>query len=92
MTFYVLKPCQGKAAFEVLLKSNARIKFAECIPNLEENGYEVVDAGIMIVAKRNDIEISIYPSAKLLIKCVSKEKAKEEANAIYGLLGVSELL
>jgi len=92
LTFYVLKPCQGKAAFEVLLKSNAQIKFAECIPNLTENGYDVVDAGIMIVAKRNDIEISIYPSAKLLIKCESKEKAVAKANEIYGLLGVSEPL
>ena len=52
MTFYILKPCQGKAAFEVLLKSQAQIKIAECIPNLEENGYDVVDAGVMLVAKK----------------------------------------
>jgi hypothetical protein len=92
LTFYILKPCQGKAAFEVLLKSKAQIKISECILNLTENGYDVVDAGVMLVAKKNAIEISIYPSAKLLIKCESKDIAFAKANEIYGLLGVSELL
>lgn len=92
MTFYIMKPCQGKAAFEVLHKSKVHIDIAESISNLEENGYDVVDAGVMLVAKKNSIEISIYPSAKLLIKCESKEEAEQKANEIYRLLCVPEPL
>jgi ribonuclease HIII len=87
-----MKPCQGKAAFEVLLKSKAQIDINDGISTLRENGYEVVDAGVMLVAKKNEIEISIYPSAKLLIKCNSKDEAAQKANEIYRLLGVPEPL
>jgi hypothetical protein len=88
VTFYILKPCQGKAAFEVLLRSQTQIDFPHCVPTLQKNGYDVTDAGVMIVAKKGKVEISIFPSAKLLIKCQSKEDAAGIANEIYGLLGV----
>lgn len=92
MTFYIMKPCQGKAAFEVILTSKTQIDIADRISNLEENGYDVVNAGVMLVAKKNAIVISIYPSAKLLIKCQSKEEAAQKANEIYSLMGVPEPL
>jgi hypothetical protein len=92
MTFYILKPCQGKAAFEAVLHSQIQIDITNRVKNLEAHGYEVLDAGIMLVAKKDEFEISIYPSAKLLIKCDSKEKATQKANEIYDILDISQLL
>jgi hypothetical protein len=65
---------------------------AKSVPSLSENGYEVTDAGVMLVAKKGEVEISIYPSAKLLIKCRSKEDAEGYANEIFRVLGVSGTL
>jgi hypothetical protein len=92
LTFYLLKPCQGKAAYEVLLKSKAQIDLEESIHNLRQNGYDITNAKVMLVARKFDIEISIYPSAKLLIKCESKDNAFRIANEMYELLGISEPL
>lgn len=88
MTFYVLKPCKGKAAFEVLPRSRIQIDMAQSIPALQKKGYNVTDAGVMLVAKKDDVEISIYPGAKLLIKCPTEEDAAQIANEIYQDLGV----
>jgi hypothetical protein len=92
MTFYLLRPCQGKAAFEAVLKSQIQIDISKRVKVLRARGYDVLDAGIMLVAKKDEFEISIYPSAKLLIKCESKEKATQKANEIYEILDISELL
>jgi hypothetical protein len=92
MTFYLLRPCSGHAAYEALLKKQVQIDLSECVGSLEENGYDVTDAKIMLVAKKGDIEISIYPSAKLLVKCQSEEEAAIRANEIYEVLGIKILL
>jgi hypothetical protein len=83
-----MKPCQGKAAFEVLLRIHAQIDLVKGVAALKENGFDITDAGVMIIAKKGQVEISIYPSAKLLIKCDSMDDAEEIANDIYGVLGV----
>jgi hypothetical protein len=90
MSFYLLKPCQGKSAFEAIPKVQVQIKIDKYINALRANDYEVIDAGIMLIVIKGDCEISVYPSAKLLIKCSSKEKAVEGANELYDVLGVSE--
>ncbi|UCE74379.1 MAG: hypothetical protein JSV56_01385 [Methanomassiliicoccales archaeon] len=90
MSFYLLKPCEGKSAFEAIPKNQIQIEIDKCINALKANDYEVIDAGIMLIAIKGDCEISVYPSAKLLLKCSSKEKAVEMANELYDVLGVSE--
>jgi ArsR family metal-binding transcriptional regulator len=92
MTFYLLKPCQGKAAFEAILRAQVKIDLSERVDSLRIHGYNVMDAGVMIVAKKGDISVSIYPSAKLLIKCKSEEEAARKANEIYEILDISHLL
>ncbi len=74
------------------MRSQTNIDIANCVSLLRENGYEVTDAGVMLVAKKETIEISIYPSAKLLVKCQNEEDAKVIANEIYRVLGVSGTL
>ena len=92
MTFFLLKPCQGKAAFEAILHSQIKIDLTERVDSLRIHGYNVMDAGIMLVVKKDDVSISIYPSAKLLIKCESKEKAAQKANEIYEILDISHII
>jgi hypothetical protein len=86
LSFYLIKPCKGKAAFEAVPKSQANIDMKKGMDLLEGNGYEVLDAGVMLIAKRNDLEITIFPSGKLIIKTSSKEKALMESKNIFKTL------
>ena len=89
MSFYLLRPCKGKSAFEALPKAQIRIDINRSSHQLKAHGYEITDAGVMLIAKKGDVEISIYPSGKLLIKGLSKEQAFDKVNEIYHTIGVA---
>jgi hypothetical protein len=59
---------------------------------LRERGYDVLDARIMLFVEKDGIEVSIYPSARLLVKCPSRKEAERRANEIFEILGVKTLL
>ncbi|UCF08352.1 MAG: hypothetical protein JSW28_01285 [Thermoplasmata archaeon] len=88
MSYYLLRPCKGKAAFEAVPRFEVQIDINSAKVVMKANGYKVVDAGIMLVLAKGEAEVSLYPSGKLLIKAVSGKEASEEANKIYGLLGI----
>lgn len=88
MSYYLLRPCKGKAAFEAIPKINIVVDIKDSIDKLIMKGYDVLDAGVMLVAKKEDLEVTIFPSGKLLVKTSSREKALEETNVIYDTLGL----
>ncbi len=88
MSFYLLRPCEGKSAFEALPKVQVRIDISKSSQELKAHGYEITDAGVMLIAKKGDVEISIYPSGKLLVKGLPKEQAFDKVNEIYHTIGV----
>ncbi len=92
MSFYLLKPCRGKAAFEAVPKERVQPDMEKCINDLNTHGYKVTDAGVMLVAVKKKLQVSIYPSGKLLIQTKSKEDAMDIANEIYAILGIAEII
>ena len=90
MSFYLLKPCRGKAAFEAVPKERVRLDMEKGKTDLEAHGYVVTDAGVMLVAVKGKLHASIYPSGKLLIHTSSRESALDMANELYAILGIAE--
>ena len=89
MSGYLLRPCKSSAAFEAIpnLSSRGKQKFeldlTECRNILETSGYEeVCDAKVLLIMKK-EIEVTIYPSGKLIIKTDSKTEAEMVMNEVY---------
>lgn len=90
MSFYLLKPCRGKAAFEAVPEYGIQLDLVRGKSDLEAHGYDVTDAGVMLVCTKENLQVSIYPSGKLLIQTKSRENALKAANGIYAILGMGE--
>lgn len=90
MSFYLIKPCRGKAAFEAIPKVEVQIDLKKGLADLRGYGYEVTDAGVMLVAVKGELQVSIYPSGKLLIQTTSREEASEVANGIFDIFGMGK--
>jgi len=86
MSGHLLRPCKSTAAFEALPqqgKYHAQLDLANCQKVLAELGYqEIADAKVMIVMKK-EIEVTIYPSAKLILKTDSRDVAEQTMIEIY---------
>ena len=90
MSFYLLKPCRGKAAFEAVPKEKVQLDMERGKAALESQGYDVTDAHVMLVCTTENLQVSIYPSGKLLIQTESREDAMNHANGIYEILGIGK--
>jgi hypothetical protein len=90
MTFYLLKPCKGSAAYETIPKKNLKLDMDACTDKLMCGGFEVINAEVMLIVK-DDLELTIYPSGKLLIKTDNKKAAERIAEKIYALLDLKKL-
>lgn len=86
MTF-LLRPCRGIAAYASVPKKNLRLDLGRCKSRLEKAGYEVIDAKVMLVAKK-DTDVTVYQSGKLLVNTDDKEVARNLVEEIYGILDV----
>ncbi len=90
MSFYLLKPCRGKAAFEAIPKERVQLDMEKCIYDLKTHGYKVTDAGVMLVAVKGKLQVSIYPSGRLLIHTRSRENALGVANGLFEIFNIGE--
>ena len=87
MTF-LLRPCRGIAAYSSIPKKNLRLDLGRCRTRLEKAGYEVIDAKVMLVAKK-ETDITVYRSGRLLVNTDDKDRARELVEELYRILGVS---
>lgn len=92
VSFYLLKPCRGKAAFEAVPKDGCRLDMDKGANLLRAHGYDVTDAKVMLVAAKGGLKVSIYPSGKLIIQTGSEEMAFDAANGIYAVFGLGEAI
>lgn len=84
---YLLKPCRSIAAYTSVPKKNLKLELAECKVMLEKAGYDVIDAKVMLVAKKAT-DITIYQSGKLLLNTSDRELARKLMEEVYEILGV----
>jgi hypothetical protein len=86
MSGYLLRPCKSTAAYEALPDTsggNLNLDLDSVQIQLLEIDFELVcDAKVMIILKKG-IEVTIYPSGKLLLKTDIKDDAERIMNEIY---------
>jgi ArsR family metal-binding transcriptional regulator len=89
MTGHLLRPCKSTAAFEAIPRpelGKIRLDLQNCLKSLGEVGYEeVCDANVLIILKKK-IEVTVYPSGKLILKTDLEYEAKEVMDEIYELI------
>lgn len=85
MTYYLLKPCKGHAGYLSNMKKKTRVDLSYAIGQLESNGYEVMDVKHLLIAKK-DVEVTVYPNGKLLVKTDDENDARKAAEAIYDII------
>ena len=86
MTGHLLRPCKSTAAFEAIPASEGaqvQLDLIECQKVLETVGYtEVCDAKVLMIVKK-EIEVTIYPTGKLILKTDEEKIAKAAMDEIY---------
>ncbi|GEM_PF-518657 len=81
--FKVVRLCKEEAV-SIVPTEILRYDLDKATKLLEDKGYKVVSQGLMIVAKGEDHEVTLYPSGRMLLSGSNdKEKAGELANDIY---------
>ena len=85
MSFYLLRPCQGSAAFELKPRQTAKLDLQRALEWLRQRKFrKVVDAGVMVIVER-ECMVNLYPSGRMLLR-TSDEQLAEKLAAEVGLL------
>ena len=85
MSFYLLRPCQNSAAFELKPRQAAKLDLQRALEWLRQRKFhEVVDAGVMLIVER-ECMVNLYPSGRMLLR-TSDEQLAEKLAAEVGLL------
>jgi hypothetical protein len=85
MRFKVVRIC-GSAANTVLPEERITFDLKGSAAVLEGQGYSVADRGVMLVANRDGIEVSVYRTGRMVIHPAEKETAREMAERFYETL------
>lgn len=84
--FKVVRLCKEDAV-SIVPTEMLRYDLDKAAKLLEGKGYEVVPQGLMIIAKGEGHEVTLYPSGRMLLSGSNdKEKAGELANGIYAVV------
>lgn len=96
MSAVLLKPCKGSHGFQGVTDRNLKLDLSRVNSLLLGEGFEEkMCVDIIMVVQKEDLEFTIYPSGKFLIKpalvngTLSREKAEEEANALLHIYELS---
>ena len=85
MSFYLLRPCQNSAAFELKPRQAAKLNLQRALEWLRQRKFhKVVDAGVMLIVER-ECMVNLYPSGRMLLR-TSDEQLAEKLAAEVGLL------
>lgn len=86
MRFRLIRICKGEA-MSAIPQDVIRYDLKASVTSLVQNGYDVEDRDMMLIAKRSGIEITAYVNGRLMISPMSdKESAKSMADSFYPLL------
>lgn len=80
---FVVKHCRGSGACSVLLKNKTKLDLKEVRRKVRET---LADTPYVIIARFKGVNVSIYPTARLLIHERDEEKVKEIAKEVYDVI------
>ena len=93
----LIRHCKTKAGFEALpidaktgkWDQERRLDLRALGKALQAKGYDIVDAGPLLIVKAHGLsESTIYPTGRLIIKCDQEADAKATATKIYKDIGL----
>jgi ribonuclease HIII len=85
MRFKVVRICNSEANTVIPLE-HFSLDMTASAAKLAEHGYEVQDQELMLVARKDGVEYTIYRTGKVLIHPAPLEKAKGMAESLYTML------
>ncbi len=87
MKFKVVRLCKADA-LSIVPQEVVRFDLEASSGILREEGYDIEDSGIMIVARKGRTDITIYRNGRMMIHpATEKERAREIATELYSILG-----
>jgi len=88
MKFRLIRVCKGEA-MSAIPQEVVRFDLTGSVGKLIENGFQVDDKDIMLVARKDGIEVTIYVNGRLMISPMQdKEWARQMSEATYSALVV----
>jgi len=86
MRFKVVRLCKTNA-LSIVPQEVVRFDLEASAAILKEQGYNVEDSGVMIVAGKSGIDITIYQNGRMMIHpATEKERAREIAAELYSIM------
>lgn len=85
MRFKVVRICNSEANTVIPLE-HFNLDMAKTAQRLGEGGFEVQNQEMMLTAKKEGVEYTIYRTGKVLIHPAPLEKAKGMAESLYTML------
>jgi hypothetical protein len=86
MKFRIIRICKSEAMSAVPL-TPIRFDLDRSALSLRANGYEVTENPVMLIAKKDDVEITVYMNGRLLVTpATDKDVVKELAEAFYDFM------
>lgn len=85
--YTVLELCKNRAGYEAVPREKLRLRLADVERDLASAGFEpLANAGILLVVKWEDVELSVFESGKLLFKTRDESKARVAMAAFRGAM------
>ena len=87
MEYSVLELCKNRAGYEAFPRGKLKLDLRALEGELKEAGFEpLANAGILLVVRWEDVELSIFESGKLLFKTREVDKARIAMAAFRGAM------
>ena len=92
----ILRPCTKKSGYEALpadqsgrWRQEVRLEMTEVADILRSDGCNVLEVGVLTVVQCHDmVEVTVYPSGRLIIKTEDETIAREAAEWVFNSLGL----
>lgn len=86
MKFRIIRICKSEA-MSAVPQSPIRFDLDKSTVSLRAHGYEVTENPVMVIAKKDGVEITVYMNGRLLVTpATDKDVVRELAEAFYGLM------
>ncbi len=83
MKFRIIRICKSEA-MSAVPQTPIRFNLDRTSESLRANGFEVDQNPVMIIAKREGVEVTLYTNGRLLVTpATDKEAVRELAESIY---------
>jgi hypothetical protein len=86
MMFRIIRICKSEA-MSAVPQTPIRFDLDRSSASLRQNGYEVQENPVMVIAKKDDVEVTLYMNGRLLVTpATDKDAVKKLAEGFYSYL------